>query len=107
MATHLLIIERGVLGIALRLAEGEAITGRTGQPRPAPSTTREAIATLAEKADAALRRFAAEFPSAPDLDARARHPYYGDLNCFGWLLTLPNHYLAHLDALDRSTKSAL
>ena len=38
----------------------------------------------------------------------AQHPSRsGDLNAFGWLLTLPNHYRAHLDALERGTRSAL
>jgi hypothetical protein len=37
----------------------------------------------------------------------ARHPFYGDMNCFGWLLTLPNHYYAHLTAHDRGVPSAL
>lgn len=64
VAAHLLIVERGVLGIALRLAKGEA-PDATGQPRPA-----------------------------------ARHP-------FGWLLTLPNHYHAHLTAHERGVPSAL
>lgn len=34
VAAHLLIVERGVLGIARRLARGEA-PGASGQPRPA------------------------------------------------------------------------
>jgi hypothetical protein len=37
----------------------------------------------------------------------ARHPYYGELNCFGWLLMLPNHYKAHLAALGAGRPSAL
>jgi len=48
-----------------------------------------------------------EFPAEPDTKATARHPYYGDLNCFGWLLMLPEHYRAHLEALDRGRPSAL
>ena len=107
VAVHLLIVERGVTLIALRLAQGQA-GGQTGQPRPAASAvTRPGISTLADKAAGALRRLRAEFPEAPDTGATARHPYYGDLNCFGWLLTLPNHYLAHLQALDRGTATAI
>ncbi|HUG07136.1 MAG TPA: DinB family protein [Candidatus Limnocylindria bacterium] len=107
IAVHLLIVERGVALIALRLAQGQE-AGSTGQPRPAASAvTRPGISTLAEKAAAALRRLRAEFPAAPNTDATARHPYYGDLNCFGWLLTLPNHYTAHLRALDEGTATAI
>src|SRR4051794_11213774 len=53
VATHLLIVERGVASIVLRLALGE-MPGATGQPRPTPGANREGIAALAAKADAAL-----------------------------------------------------
>ncbi len=103
----LLLIERGVALIALRLAQGQE-GGSTGQPRPAASAvTRPGISTLAEKAAGTLRRLRSEFPAEPNTEAKARHPYYGDLNCFGWLLTLPNHYTAHLRALDEGTSSAI
>ncbi|HEV8470632.1 MAG TPA: DinB family protein [Candidatus Limnocylindria bacterium] len=107
VATHLLIVERGVALIGLRLGQG-APTGPTGQPRPAASAvSRAGIAALAEKAAATCARLIAEFPAEPDARGTARHPYYGDLNCFGWLLMLPNHYKAHLEALDRGRPSAL
>ncbi len=107
IAVHLLLIERGVALIALRLARGEP-PGRTGQPRPAASAvTRDGIASLALKAAAAMRQLRAEFPAAPQMGAVAAHPYYGQLNAFGWLLTLPNHYRAHLEALEQGTASAL
>jgi hypothetical protein len=107
VATHLLIVERGVALIGLRLALGTP-PGPTGQPRPAASAvTREGIASLAAKAVATAARLVAEFPAEPDAKATARHPYYGDLNCFGWLLMLPEHYRAHLEALDRGRPSAL
>jgi hypothetical protein len=107
VATHLLIVERGVALIGLRLAQaGEP--GPTGQPRPAAAAvTRAGIETLAEKASATCARLIADFPAQPDSTRVARHPYYGDLNCFGWLLMLPNHYKAHLQALDRGRPSAL
>ena len=107
VATHLLIVERGVALIGLRLATGSE-PGPTGQPRPAASAvTRAGIQNLAEKAMATGARLVAEFPAEPDTKATARHPYYGDLNCFGWLLMLPEHYRAHLEALDRGRPSAL
>jgi hypothetical protein len=107
IAVHLLLIERGVAGIVLRLAKGEP-PGGTGQPRPAASAvTRDGIGRLAQKAADAMTQLAASFPADPDLARAARHPYYGELNAFGWLLTLPNHYSAHLGALERGTKSAL
>jgi hypothetical protein len=107
IAVHLLLIERGVTLIALRLAKGES-AGRTGQPRPAASAvSRSGIASLALKAAATMSQLVADFPAEPDTAAVGRHPYYGDLNAFGWLLTLPNHYLAHLEALDRGTTSSL
>ena len=107
VATHLLIVERGVALIGLRLAQG-APAGQTGQPRPAASAvSRAGIATLAEKAAATCARLIAEFPAEPDARGTARHPYYGDLNCFGWLLMLPTHYYAHMKALDRGRPSAL
>lgn len=107
IAVHLLLIERGVALIALRLAKGEA-PGRTGQPRPAAtSVSRSGIVMLAEKAAGTLAQLRAEFPPEPNMTATARHPYYGDLNAFGWLLTLGNHYTAHLEAVERGTKSAL
>ena len=107
VATHLLIVERGIALTGLRLAQGGP-PGRTGQPRPAVADiTRAGIQSLAEKAVATAERLVAEFPAEPDLKATARHPYYGDLNCFGWLLMLPEHYRAHLLALDRGGPSAL
>ncbi|HEV8536156.1 MAG TPA: DinB family protein [Candidatus Limnocylindria bacterium] len=107
VATHLLIVERGVALIGLRLAQAAA-AGPTGQPRPAASAvSRAGIGTLAEKATATCARLLAEFPAEPDATRTARHPYYGDLNCFGWLLMLPQHYRAHLEALDRGRPSAL
>ena len=107
IAVHLLLIERGVAGIALRLARGEP-PGRTGQPRPsAAAVSRDGILSLAAKTEAAMEQLRRGFPAHPDLAAVARHPYYGDLNTFGWLLTLPNHYRAHLEALDLGTSSAL
>lgn len=108
IATHLLIVERGVLSIALRLARGERVDRGTGQPRPsAAAVSRDAIATLSEKAERDLARFVSEFPAEADVAAMARHPFYGQMNCFGWMLTQLVHYAAHLDALDRGTKSAL
>jgi hypothetical protein len=107
IAVHLLLIERGVTLIALRLAHGQE-PGSTGQPRPAASAvTRPGIFTLAEKAAAALRRLRSEFPAVPNTAATARHPFYGDLNCFGWLLTVANHYTAHVRALEQGTVTAL
>ena len=82
--------------------------GPTGQPRPATgSATREGIASLAQKAEDRLEKLVAEFPADPNMEATARQPYYGDMNCFAWLLTLPLHYTAHLDALEKGTKTAL
>jgi len=107
VATHLLIVERGVALTGLRLAQG-APPGRTGQPRPAAGdVSRAGIQSLVEKAVATAERLVAEFPAQPDLKATAKHPYYGDLNCFGWLLMLPEHYRAHLLALDRGRPSAI
>ena len=107
IAVHLLIVERGSLVISLRLAQS-AEGGPTGQPRPAASgVSRAGIASLVLKTDTAAARLAAEFPPEPDARRTARHPYYGDLNCFGWLLMLPTHYKAHLEALDQGRPSAL
>lgn len=107
IAVHVLTVERGVLGITLRLAQGRE-PGPTGQPRPAAAAvTRDGIAGLSKKTEERLAQFLAEFPSTTDLVKVGRHPYYGDLNAFGWLLTLSNHYSAHIDALDRGTTSHL
>ena len=107
IAVHLLVVDRGVSLIALRLAHGED-AGRTGQPRPSASgVTRRGIATLAEKAAAVAERLRAEFPVAPDVAATAAHPFYGPMNCFGWLLTIPNHYHAHLSAFREGRRSSL
>jgi hypothetical protein len=107
VAAHLLIVERGVALIGLRLAQG-APPGPTGQPRPAAAgVTRAGLESLAGKAVATAARLVAEFPAEPNTKATAQHPYYGDLNCFGWLLMLPEHYRAHLEALDRGRPSAL
>ncbi len=107
IALHLLTVERGILGIAGRLSLGEA-PGPTGQPRPkAGSATRAGIASLAAKTEERLARLVAEFPAEPNTSATARQPFYGDMNCFAWLLAIPIHYTAHLDALDRGTKSAM
>ena len=107
VALHLLTVERGILGIAGRLARGEA-PGPTGQPRPAAgSATRAGITSLATKTEERLARLIAEFPAEPNTTATARQPYYGEMNCFAWLLAVPIHYTAHLDAIDRGTRSAM
>ena len=107
IAVHLLIVERGVSLIALRLARGEE-AGNTGQPRPAPGgVSRDGIRSLAEKAGAVAERLQAEFPTEPDSARTAAHPFYGPMNCFGWLLTVPNHYGAHLSAYREGRPSAL
>ncbi len=107
IAVHLLIVDRGVSLIALRLARGEE-AGNTGQPRPAPSgVTRDGIRTLAEKAAAAAARLRTDFPREPNVIRTAAHPFYGPMNCFGWLLTIPNHYNAHLSAYREGRPSPL
>lgn len=107
IAAHLLVVDRGISGIALRLARGEP-PGSTGQPRPAVgSATRAKIEDLAARAKERQDKLVAEFPSEPNVAATARQPYYGEMNCFGWLLAVPLHYVAHLEALDRGTKSTL
>jgi hypothetical protein len=108
IAVHLLIVDRGVSLIALRLARGEKAAGATGQPRPAPSgVTRDGVRSLAEKAAAVAERLKADFPADPDVVGTAAHPFYGPMNCFGWLLTVPNHYNAHLEAYQQGRPSAL
>ena len=107
IAVHLLLVERGVASIALRLARGED-AGAAGQPRPdAGAVTREGIRTLAEKAAQAGQRLLAEFPAEPDAARTAAHPFYGPQNCFGWLLTIGNHYAAHLEAWREGRPSSL
>ena len=107
VAVHLLLVERGVSSIALRLARGDD-TGATGQPRPdAAAVTRDGIRALAEKAGAGCERLKKEFPAEPDAARTAAHPFYGPQNCFGWLLTIGNHYTAHLQAWRDGRPSSL
>src|SRR5947209_815792 len=82
VAAHLLIVERGVALIGLRLAQG-APPGPTGQPRPAASgVTRVGLDSLAGKALATAARLLAEFPAEPDAKLTAPHPYHGALTVF-------------------------
>ena len=107
IAVHLLLVDRGVAVIALRLALGEEAAD-TGQPRPdASRVSRRGIRSLAEKAAAVAERLGIEFPAVPDTARTAAHPFFGPMNCFGWLLTVPNHYNAHLSALREGRSSAL
>ena len=107
IAVHLLVVERGVSLIALRLARGED-PGSTGQPRPdAADVTRDGIRVLVEKTAAAADRLRREFPVEPDVARTAAHPFYGPMNCFGWMLTVPNHYNAHLSAYREGRPSPL
>lgn len=107
IAVHLLLVDRGVSLIALRLARGEE-AGATGQPRPAADrVTRDAVRSLADKAAAAAERVRSDFPAEPATGPTAAHPFYGPMNCFGWLLTVPNHYRAHLSAYREGRPSAL
>jgi hypothetical protein len=62
---------------------------------------------LAEKAAAAAERLRTDFPPEPDVARTAAHPFYGPMNCFGWLLTIPNHYNAHLSAYREGRPSPL
>lgn len=107
IAAHLLIVERGIYGIALRLARGEP-PASTGQPRPAPGyADRAKIMDLAGRVKERRDALLAEFPGEPDVTTTARQPYYGPMNCYAWLLASMLHYPAHLEALERGTKSAL
>lgn len=107
IAYHLFVSERGMVGIAMRLARGEVPTS-TGQPRPAPgATTRAVVMEAGAKAAQAVERLRREFVSTPRLDVTAPSPYFGPFNCFSWLLAARFHYQAHLEALERGTKSAL
>ena len=67
----------------------------------------DGIRSLAEKAAAVAERLRTEFPAVPDTARTAGHPFFGPMNCFGWLLTVPNHYNAHLSALREGRSSAL
>lgn len=98
VALHLYVVERGVIRLTLQLARGEA-PGETRQPRPREDVTPEALAAWSEKAAQARSRLRLEFPVRPNLDAVAAHPYFGDLNSIGWLLTLYNHGHTHLAAI--------
>ncbi|MDP9245298.1 MAG: hypothetical protein M3O64_01480 [Chloroflexota bacterium] len=83
IAVHLLIVERGVSLIALRLARGEQ-AGNTGQPRPAPgAVTRDGIRSLADKAATAAQRLGTEFPPEPDATKTADHPFLRPLRSEG------------------------
>lgn len=107
IAAHLLIVERGIYGIALRLARGEA-PGSTGQPRPAPGYAgRAKILELAARVEERRAKLLEEFPAEPDVRATAAQPYYGPMNCYAWLLASMLHYPAHLEARDKGTKSTL
>ncbi len=61
VAVHLLVVDRGVTLIALRLALGQSAVDATGQPRPAGGAAdRIDISALAEKAAAASEGLRAE-----------------------------------------------
>lgn len=107
VAYHVLVSQRGMIGIALRLARGEQPSS-TAQPRPAAGTVaRAALVEAAAKAAAAVERLRTEFPPSPDFEATAPGPYFGPWNCVAWLLANDLHCQAHLDALERGTRSAL
>lgn len=107
VALHLLVTERGMVGIAQRLARGE-LPRTTAQPRPDPgTTTRGVLHEAAAKAAQAVERLRTDFPSQPDFVTSAPGPYFGPFNCVSWLLVATVHYRAHLDALERGTRSAL
>ena len=106
IAYHLLVSERGMVGIALRLASGTQ-PASTGQPRPEPGkVTRAVLEEAAAKAAHAVARLRAEFPAAPNLALTAPSPYFEQFNCIAWLLAAAFHYQAHLEALERGGKSA-
>jgi len=106
VAYHILVSERGMVGIALRLARGETPPS-SAQPRPEPgSVTRAVLMEAAAKAAQAVARLRAEFPSAPEFTGTAPSPYFGPFNCVSWLLAASFHYQAHLEAVDRGARSA-
>ncbi len=107
VAYHLLVSERGMMGIVMRLARGEVPTS-TGQPRPVVgSATRQVIAEAAAKAASAVQRVRAEFPADAELGTTAPSPYFSQFNCISWLFASAFHYRAHLHALEQGVKSAL
>ena len=90
---HLLVVERAVALIGLRLAAAGRRSDRTAPARG--EATRASLAVLAAKAEAGI---APETSSRPCRTTRRRPGTpTRELNCFGWLL-LPNHYRAHLTA---------
>lgn len=106
IAYHVLVSERGMVGIALRLANGQQPSS-SAQPRPEPGTvTRAVLEEAAAKAAAAVARLRAEFPSQPNFAATATSPYFEQFNCVSWLLAAAFHYQSHLEALERGGRSA-
>ena len=106
IAYHLLTSERGMIGIALRLASGQKPSS-TGQPRPTPgAVTRTVLAEAAAKAASAVEKLRTTFPAQPDLTLTAPSPYFEEFNCISWLLAAAFHYQAHLEALERGGRSA-
>src|SRR3989442_371555 len=89
---------RIIVTVTLRVAD---------EPPDRPEWLRETIRLFVDSTTDQRTRLRADFPGELDAARTARHPYFGDLNCFGWLLMLPIHYKGHLAALRAGRPSAL
>jgi uncharacterized damage-inducible protein DinB len=94
---HLIQAEEGIAERVWRVAKGEAATssvpGALGdhETTPLPGLL-EALRSSRER----LRAAVTEVDGSERLDATVAHPFFGELNCRGWLALWGRHEMGHV-----------
>ena len=100
---HVIAAEEGVAGIIESLARGAVPDGRRALGSQIPDEG-QPLAALIERlgvARAGLLARVRGWPASPDLAATFEHPYFGPLNCKGWLAFQRLHDADHIGQLEQ------
>ena len=100
---HVIAAEEGVALIVESLARGVAPEGQRALGSHIPDEG-QPLAALIERLRAARRDLLAQvrgWPASPDLAATFEHPFFGPLNCKGWVAFQRLHDADHIGQLEQ------
>ena len=105
---HVIAGEEGVARIVESLARGVVPEGQREMGRQTPDEG-QPLAALIERLRAARADLLARvrgWPASPDLAATFEHPFFGPLNCKGWLAFQRLHDADHIGQLEQIKAAA-
>jgi len=100
---HVIAAEEGVAGIIESLARGAVPDGSRALGSQVPDEG-QALSALVERlrtARAALLERVGGWPASPDLSATYDHPFFGPLNCKGWVAFQRLHDADHIGQIEQ------